>query len=228
MSEHKFDRKSEYEFSIGLRATHWIRFFAITFLVVSGYYISYVFVSPEVTTQPVLFMNAKWRAAHQIAGFVLIACFIFKLYLFIFDKYSRKEVVSIVDFFNPKVWIAQIKYYLFLGPHPHLKGVYNPLQFASYFFFYLVLFLICLTGLVLYVHVYHEGLGGAFYGILRPIEAAMGGLSEVRMIHHLCMNIIIIFVPIHVYMAVFNAVKGRDGAMDAIVSGYKFKKEEHA
>ena len=56
----------------------------------------------------------------------------------------------------------------------------------------------------------------------------MGGLSEVRMIHHLCMNIIIIFVPIHVYMAVFNAVKGRDGAMDAIVSGYKFKKEEHA
>ena len=40
MSEHKFDRKSEYEFSIGLRATHWIRFFAITFLVVSGYYIS--------------------------------------------------------------------------------------------------------------------------------------------------------------------------------------------
>ena len=153
MSEHKFDRKSEYEFSIGLRATHWIRFFAITFLVVSGYYISYVFVSPEVTTQPVLFMNAKWRAAHQIAGFVLIACFIFKLYLFIFDKYSRKEVVSIVDFFNPKVWIAQIKYYLFLGPHPHLKGVYNPLQFASYFFFYLVLFVFCVTGGVVYVHV---------------------------------------------------------------------------
>ena len=50
MSEHKFDRKSEYEFSIGLRATHWIRFFAITFLVVSGYYISYVFVSPEITS----------------------------------------------------------------------------------------------------------------------------------------------------------------------------------
>ena len=82
--------------------------------------------------------------------------------------------------------------------------------------------------MILYVHVYHEGLGGALYGLLRPLEAAMGGLSEVRMIHHLCMNIIIIFVPIHVYMAVFNAVKGRDGAMDAIVSGYKFKKEEHA
>nr|WP_314786433.1 Ni/Fe-hydrogenase, b-type cytochrome subunit [uncultured Campylobacter sp.] len=227
MSEHKFDRKSEYEFSIGLRATHWIRFFAITFLVVSGYYISYVFVSPEVTTQPVLFMNAKWRAAHQIAGFVLIACFIFKLYLFIFDKYSRKEVVSIVDFFNPKVWIAQIKYYLFLGPHPHLKGVYNPLQFASYFFFYLVLFLICLTGLVLYVHVYHEGLGGLLYEPMRRCEELMGGLANVRTIHRICMWIIMVFVVAHVYMAVFNSVKGKNGAMDAIVSGYKFVKDEH-
>ena len=42
------------------------------------------------------------------------------------------------------------------------------------------------------------------------------------------MNIIIIFVPIHIYMAIFNAVKGKDGAMDAIISGYKFKEEEHA
>ena len=78
MSEHKFDCKSEYEFSIGLRATHWIRFFAITFLVVSGYYISYVFVSPEITSEPTNFMNAKWRMAHQIAGFILIACFIYR------------------------------------------------------------------------------------------------------------------------------------------------------
>ena len=227
MSEHKFDRKSEYEFSIGLRATHWIRFFAITFLVVSGYYISYVFVSPEITSQPTNFMNAKWRMAHQIAGFILIACFIFKLYLFIFDKHSRKEVVSIVDFFSPKVWIAQIKYYLFLGPHPHLKGVYNPLQFASYFFFYVVLFLICLTGLALYVHVYHEGLGGLLYEPMRQCEELMGGLANVRTVHRVCMWVIIVFVVIHVYMAVFNAVKGKNGAMDAIISGYKYVKDEH-
>ena len=83
MSEHKLDRVSEYEFSIGLRLTHWIRFFAITILIISGYYISYVFVTPEITDQPVNFMNAKWRMVHQIFGFVLIGVTIFKCYLLI-------------------------------------------------------------------------------------------------------------------------------------------------
>ncbi|MFL1706932.1 MULTISPECIES: Ni/Fe-hydrogenase, b-type cytochrome subunit [unclassified Campylobacter] len=227
MSHHKPDRISEYEFSIGLRLTHWIRFVAIAFLVVSGFYISYVFIAPEVTNEPTIFLNAKWRAAHQVAGFILIAVTIFKLYLFFFDKLSRKELASIYDFFSPKVWIAQIKYYIFLGPHPHLRGVYNPLQFASYLFFYLVLFVICLTGMVLYVHVYHEGLGGLFYEPMRYFEELMGGLANVRTIHRVAMWIIMIFVPVHIYMAVFNAVKGKNGAMDAVVSGYKFVKEEH-
>ena len=112
-----------------------------------------------------------------------------------------------------------------MGPHPHLRGVYNPLQFASYFFFYVILALICLTGLVLYPHVYHNGLGGAIYEPARYFEELMGGLANVRTIHRICMWIIMIFVPIHVYMAIFNAVKGKNGAMDAIVSGYKFVKE---
>ncbi|MGG7048021.1 MULTISPECIES: Ni/Fe-hydrogenase, b-type cytochrome subunit [unclassified Campylobacter] len=227
MSKHRPDRISEYEFSIGLRLTHWIRFVAIAILIISGYYISYVFVSPEITSEPTNFMNAKWRAIHQIFGFVLIAATIFKTYLFFFDRLSRKEVVSVYDFFNPKIWIAQIKYYIFIGKHPHLKGVYNPLQFMSYLIFYIVLVLICLTGLVLYVHVYHEGLGGLLYEPMRVVEELMGGLANVRTIHRLCMWFIILFVPIHVYMATFNAVKGKNGAMDAIISGYKFVKDEH-
>lgn len=227
MKHHKQDRISEYEFSIGLRLSHWIRALCIVFLVISGYYISYVFISPDTSSTPTLFMGAKWRMWHQIAGFLLIACFIFKVYLFLFDKLSRKEWLSILDFINPSIWIKQIKYYLFMGKHPHLKGVYNPLQFASYFFFYLVLALICLTGLILYAHVYHDGLGGLIYEPMRVIEAYMGGLANVRTIHRISMWIIMIFVIVHVYMAIFNAVKGKDGAMDAIISGYKFIKKEH-
>ncbi|MBP5778522.1 MAG: Ni/Fe-hydrogenase, b-type cytochrome subunit [Campylobacter sp.] len=221
-------RTPEYEFSIGLRLTHWIRAICIVVLVVTGFYISYVFIAPSVSSEPNLFLQAKWRFVHLVTGFVLIAATIFKSYLFLFDIQSRKELVSIRDFLSPKVWIAQIKYYLFLGEHPHLRGVYNPLQFIAYIGFYLVLFLICLTGLILYVHIYHDGLGGFFYGILRPIEAMFGGLSEVSIIHHICMNIMIVFVPVHVYMVIFNSIKGREGAADAIISGYKFSKEEHA
>ncbi|CZE48135.1 Ni/Fe-hydrogenase, b-type cytochrome subunit [Campylobacter geochelonis] len=218
---------AEYEFSIGFRLTHWIRALAIVVLVVSGLYIAYVFQSSEVVGEPINFMNAKWRFVHLVAGFLMIGALIFKTYLFIFDSLSKKERVSVADFINPKVWIAQIKYYIFMGPHPHLKGVYNPLQFIAYILFYVTAFVICLTGLVLYIHVYHDGLGGALYGLLRPFEVWMGGLANVREIHHIAMDVIIVFVVAHVYMAVFNAIKGKDGAMDAIVSGYKFPSEEH-
>ncbi|MBO5062964.1 MAG: Ni/Fe-hydrogenase, b-type cytochrome subunit [Campylobacter sp.] len=217
---------AEYEFSIGLRLAHWIRAIAIVVLSVSGFYLAYVFVSPAITGEPINFMNAKWRAVHQVAGFILIGCFIFKFYLFFFDKQSHIERVSVKDFLDIKVWIAQIKYYLFLGKHPHMHGTYNPLQFASYLFFYIVLFVICLTGLILYVHVYHEGLGGFLYEPMRVVETWMGGLANVRQIHHIAMWIIFIFMVAHIYMAIFNAIKGKDGAMDAIISGYKFPKEK--
>ncbi|MBT0882568.1 Ni/Fe-hydrogenase, b-type cytochrome subunit [Campylobacter sp. 2018MI13] len=212
-----------YEFSIGLRATHWLRALAILALCISGFYIASVFIAPDKSTEPNLFMQAKFRFVHNVAGFVLLACFIFKLYLFIFDKLSKKERVSIKDCFSLRVWIEQIKFYLFLGKHPHLKGVYNPLQFVSYFFFYIVLALLIITGFVLYINVYHEGFAGAITPFVKPFEAMFGGLANVRIIHHILTWVTMIFVGVHIYMAVFNAIKGKDGAMDAIFSGYKYK-----
>ena len=224
----KSERKAEYEFSIGLRLTHWIRALSIVILIGTGYYLSYVFQSPMQPSEPTNFMQAKYRMVHQIFGFVLISCIIFKIYLFFFDKLSRKEIASIKDIFNIKIWIEQIKFYMFLGKHPYLKGVYNPLQFVTYFLFYIVVIGIILTGLILYTHTYHEGLGGFLYDILKPLEKAFGGLAEVRTWHRILMWVIIIFVPVHVYMAIFNAIKGKDGSLDAIISGYKFvKKENH-
>lgn len=213
----------EYEFSIGLRAAHWLRAFAILALCISGFYIASVFIAPDKSVEPNLFMQAKFRFVHNVAGFVLLACFIFKLYLFVFDKLSHKERVSIKDCFNIRIWIEQIKFYLFLGKHPHLKGVYNPLQFVSYFFFYIVLALLILTGFVLYINVYHEGFAASITPFIKPVEAMLGGLSNVRIIHHILTWVVMIFVCLHIYMAVFNAIKGKDGSMDAIFSGYKYK-----
>lgn len=220
------ERKAVYEFSIGLRLTHWLRAISIVVLVGTGFYLSYVFQSPISTGEPVNFMQAKYRFVHEVAGFLLIACVIFKTYLFFTDKVSKKELASFENLLNLKMWIEQIKFYLFLGKHPKIKGVYNPLQFASYILFYLVIAGIILTGLILYVHVYHDGLGGMLYSILRPIEAMLGGLAEVRTWHRILMWVIIVFVVVHIYMAVFNAVKGKDGALDAIFSGYKYEKDE--
>lgn len=212
-----------YEFSIGTRFAHWVRAFAIFVLIFTGLYIGYVFISPSVNAEPTSFMGAKFRMVHQVAGFVLLGCFIFKCYLFLFDKVSGKERASLSDFISPKIWIEQIKFYLFLGSHPHLKGVYNPLQFITYVFFYIVLALLILTGFILYANVYHEGFGGFIAGIMKYFESLFGGLSVVRKLHHILMWVCIVFIPIHIYMAVFNSIKGKDGGVDSIIGGYKYQ-----
>ncbi|MDR1975641.1 MAG: Ni/Fe-hydrogenase, b-type cytochrome subunit [Campylobacteraceae bacterium] len=229
MSKELFVREVEAEYTASTRWVHWIRFFSIIALTVTGFYIAYVFVAPEVSSEPTLFLQAKMRMVHEIFGFILIAITIYKTYIFFFDKskVEKLEIVSAKDFVSPKAWIAQIKYYLFLGEHPRLKGVYNPLQFAAYVMLYLMVALLSLTGLILYVHIYHDGLGGALYPIMRWFEALMGGLANVRVIHHIAMWVVLIFVPVHIYMVIFNSIKGKEGALDAVVSGLKFKRKNH-
>jgi len=215
-------RTKELEFSSGIRWTHWIRVFTITALTVTGFYIAYVFIAPEPSGTPTIFLNAKFRIWHEMAGFILIAVTLCKAYLFIFGKLSGKERMSLHDVLNPKVWISQLKYYLFLSKkHPKLKGVYNPLQFVAYVFLYALIILISLTGLVLYARSYHEGLGGFLLPYMEPIEAFMGGLANVREIHHIAMWGILIFIPIHIYMAVFNSIMSTEGSIDSIISGYR-------
>ena len=138
-------RNLEFEFSAGLRWTHWLRAIAIAVLTVTGFYLTYVFIIPEASDEPILFLNAKFRMWHEIAGFLLIAVTLFKLYLFLIDKVSMKERIAFLDFISPKIRIQQIKYYLFMGEHPHLKGVYNPLQFIAYVGLYAMVFVIQLS-----------------------------------------------------------------------------------
>ncbi len=220
-------RKVEYEFSLGARWTHWIRAFTIFILTFTGLYLAYVFIAPEQSSKPILFLNAKFRMWHEIFGFVLIAITIFKAYLFFLDRQGHKERVAFLDVLSPKIWFEQIKYYMFLGEHPKLRGAYNPLQFAAYVGMYVMVGIVCLTGMILYVHVYHEGLGGFMYEFMRPFEVMMGGLASVRQIHHIAMWGILLFVPVHIYMAIFNSIMGGEGAIDSMVSGYRFGKTHH-
>jgi Ni/Fe-hydrogenase 1 B-type cytochrome subunit len=216
--------KKHFEFSIWLRITHWMRVLAIIILTFTGFYLAVPFISAALNHgEPNNFLNALMRSWHVSFGFLLICVTIGKFYLFIFDKQSKVERVSFLDFISVKMWIKQIKYYMLIGKHGHLKGVYNPLQFMAYLGVYIAIIGVCLTGLILYIHVYHEGLGGLLYDVLRPVEVLLGGLAMVRELHHIFMWVFIVFLPVHIYLAIFNSVYGKSGAMDSIVSGYKWE-----
>jgi len=217
--------EQEVEFGVVYRWQHWIRALSIVVLIITGFYIAEPIITPIPSAQPDNFMYALFRSWHIIFGFLLTALIFIKLYRFLFVSKNQMEREALKDIVNIKVWLQQIGYYLLISKHPKLKGVYNPLQFTAYFAFYLMMFLLIITGFVLYVHVYHNGLGTFMYEPMRAVEAMMGGLAMVREIHHIAMWGVILFILGHIYMAIYNAVFVKEGAMDAIFSGIKWHKK---
>lgn len=217
----------ELEFTALTRWFHWVRAIAIFVLIVTGFYIAYPFLTPARNAEPTNFMYALARSWHQIFGFMLIAVTIFRVYLFIFDKGCKSERASFRDIINPMMWFKQIRNYLLMGSHPHLKGVYNPVQLMAYIGLLALIVIISVTGIILYYNVYHDGLGAILFAIFKPVEVMMGGLASVRMIHHVTTWAFVIFIPVHIYMASWNAARYPNGGVDSIFSGYRYHKKSH-
>ncbi|GIU06352.1 Ni/Fe-hydrogenase, b-type cytochrome subunit [Shewanella sp. c952] len=212
----------ELVFGAAIRIFHWLRALAILVLVITGFYISWPFlVAPESSD---VLVQGYIRAAHQIFGFLLVSITLVRAYLFFFGK-SDIERRSFKDVLSPKSWITQLKSYLWMG-HLDKAGVYGPLQFVTYLAISVVAFLICVTGLVLYANVYHQGLGGMLGGMANWVTMMMGGLAPVRIWHHYFTWVFIIFVVIHVYMAVWSGIRFKHNSVDSIVSGYDYHKKK--
>lgn len=218
----KREMEQHLEFGGMTRFLHWVRAFMIIFLIASGFYIAYPFLQPDARGEPTGFLQAYYRAFHCMAGFVLIGASIFRVYLFFFAKSSRPERISITQVFNPSVWLRTIGAYLFIAPHPHINGAYNPLQFCTYFALGILTLVICLTGASLYANVYHEGLGALCGVLFGWVEVACRGLANVRAIHHIVTWAFIIFIPVHIYLVIWNSVRYPNGGADAMVSGIRY------
>ncbi|UPT78468.1 Ni/Fe-hydrogenase, b-type cytochrome subunit [Sulfurovum sp. XGS-02] len=201
------------------RILHWIRAIVIIGLIVTGFYIAEPFLTSQGSTDKLLY--AEWTKWHLILGFILIASGILRIYLFFFGKDTKGELGSLKDLFSLKSWITQLKAYFFIGELKK-KGFYGPLQFLTYTAIMVLVVLASLTGLILYVHVYHLGIGGWLYEPMRVLEVWMGGLANVRYIHHITVWGYLIFLPIHIYLVIWSAIRFKHGAMDVMFTGYDY------
>ena len=215
----------DFVYSSGNRILHWTRALVITGLIITGFYIADPFLAPEGSTDKLVY--AEWTQWHLILGFILIASGILRIYLFFFTKDSEGERRSLKDVLSVKSWITQLKSYFFIG-ELRKKGLYGPLQFITYSAIMILVILASVTGLILYVHMYHQGLGGWLYDSMRVVEVWMGGLANVRYIHHIVMWGYLIFIPIHIYLVIWSAIRFKHGAMDVMFTGYDYhlKKEQ--
>ncbi len=209
----------DFVYSSSNRILHWIRALVITGLIITGFYLADPFLASEGSTDKLLF--GKWAMWHFILGFILISSGLLRIYLFFFGKDRDGELRSLRDVFSIKSWIIQLKSYFFIG-ELRKKGIYGPLQFLTYTAIMILVVLASVTGLILYVHVYHQGVGGWLYDPMRDVEAWMGGLASVRLIHHITMWGYLIFIPIHIYLVIWSAIRFKHGALDVMFTGYDY------
>jgi Ni/Fe-hydrogenase b-type cytochrome subunit len=116
--------------------------------------------------------------------------------------------------------LKQVKYYLMIQPEkaPHYLG-HNPMQQLSYTAIYAVAVTMVVTGFAMYGQSNPDGF---FYRAFNWVGILFGGMPVVRFIHHVLTWAFLIFIPIHVYLAIRADHLERTGVISSIISGGRF------
>jgi len=166
------------------------------------------------------------RAIHFGAAAVLVMTAIVRGYwLFAGNKYERLKALFPIRSRDWANMVKQVKYYLMIRPEkaPHYLG-HNPMQQLSYTGVYLVAALMVVTGFTLYGQ---SNPGGLFYSATNWLVPIVGGLQIVRWIHHVLTWVFLIFIPLHVYLAIRADFLERGGSVSSIVTGGRFVPADH-
>lgn len=204
-----------------IRAMHWAAALAIVVLIVTGFYIGKpYFLSWGDTSSH--FLMGRMRFLHFVAAGVLVATAIVRMYwLFVGNRFERWRALFPV---MKKDWVnlwRTLEAYLFI--HPERKPEYlghNPLQQLSYTFLYLVALVMVVTGFAMYGQ---ANPGGFFHTTFGWVAGPFGGIQNVRLVHHLLTWVFLIFIPIHVYLALRVDMVERTGTISSIISGGRFR-----
>ncbi len=208
-----------------IRAMHWVAAVSILVLAVTGLYIGRPYFAPAPgPTTPYLM---GWiRFTHFAAAAALVATAIIRLYwLFAGNKFERLAALFPV---RPRDWVnllKQIKFYLLIHPErsPRYIG-HNPLQQLSYTAVYLVAAVSVATGFALYGQ---SNPGGLFFHLFGWLGPVFGGMQNVRFVHHVATWVFLIFIPIHLYLAVRADVLEHGGLVSSIITGGRFVQADH-
>lgn len=175
--------------------THYINLICMVVLICSGFMIHYPYLAGNM---------GVCRGAHIFCGIVLlINCIVRIIFAFVLKsapaegtRQTQADIKSWVPTADNRHQLgAWIKFYLFIKKDHPLGAKYNPLQKASYCLIPILIIFMAYTGFCLWGTT-------ANIGIFAAGTAAVGGAMSMRIIHYFMMFVFIIFIIIHVYMAV--------------------------
>ena len=208
-----------YIWQFPVRLVHWVIFFSFIILSVTGYYIGDPFISVSGPAKE-HFVMGTMRAVHLYTAIVFSLAVLVRIYWF----FAGNRFARLTDFIPLRrqrwrgLWRTFL-YYCFLRPHPEVYPGHDALAALSYAFVFLIYLLLIATGLALYTVVASFGSPFQVFDFLVPL---FGGLQMARLIHHICMYVVLIFAVIHIYSVVLWSMIEDSGEVDSIFNGHKF------
>lgn len=218
---------SVYVYEAPVRIWHWINAAAILVLALTGYFIGSPLPSmPGEASDN--FLMGYIRFAHFTAGYVFFIGFLGRIYWGCVGNHHARQL------FVPPVWsggwwrevLFELRWYLFLEPRPKKYVGHNPLaQLAMFIFIVLGSLFMIVTGFGLYAEGAMPGSwADTLFGWVIP---AFGGNSfTVHTWHHFGMWWILIFVIIHVYVAIREDIMSRQSIVSTMISGERTFKDD--
>lgn len=208
-----------YVWELPVRIFHWINALAIVLLMLTGIYIGNPFLSSTVPEEAYYSYVMGWvRYIHFFSAFLFTLNLIVRLYWAIKgNKYTT------VNPFKSAFWkglFETLKYYLFMkNKKPHYIG-HNPLaQFSYLIIIGFGSVIMVLTGFYLYAEPQPESFLGQMFAW---VPVLFGDTSySIRSWHHVVAWFFIIFIVVHVYMAIRDDYMHRNGTLSSIFTGYK-------
>jgi Ni/Fe-hydrogenase 1 B-type cytochrome subunit len=212
-----------YIWELPVRLVHWLLFFSILTLAATGYYIGHPFISaPGAASQH--FIMGTMRSVHLYASVVFTLAALVRVYwAFAGNAYARWSELIPVSRQRWRSFKQALLFYTFLSRESVDYLGHNALAGLTYAGIFAVYFVMIATGFALYTVYASPSSPMQLFGFLIPL---FDGLQVARLIHHIGMWVILVFMVAHVYFPVLYSIVERNGVFDSIFSGYKFREPQ--
>ncbi|MBP2448305.1 Ni/Fe-hydrogenase, b-type cytochrome subunit [Rhizobium leguminosarum] len=220
------ERQSIYVYEAPVRLWHWINAFSILTLALTGY-----FIGSPLPSMPgeasANFLMGYIRFTHFAAGQILAVALILRVYWVFVGNVHARQIFYIPVWSGRfwKEWVHEVRWYAFLINKPKKYIGHNPLaQSAMFLMFTLPLFFMVITGFALY----SEGAGRDSweYTLFGWVFSIWPNSQDVHTFHHLGMWVILVFVMVHIYVAVREDIMSRQSIISSMISGERMFKDK--
>lgn len=215
-----------YVYEAPVRIWHWVNALSITLLAITGYLVASPLpsMSGEASDH---FLMGYIRFVHFAAAYIFAVGFLGRIYWALVGNEHARQLLKL-PVHRLKFWrelLHEVRWYAFLEKEPKKYVGHNPL---AHLFMVVIItvggFCMLLTGFALYAEQVGQGSWqDTLFGWLIPL---VGQSQDVRLWHHWGMWVIVVFVMLHVYVAIREDIVSRQSIISTMVSGWRTFKDD--